>query len=399
MPQPDLDTLLRTETDRVEWKESPSAGEDVLQAVAALANDLGNTGRPGFLVLGVTKQGQVLGIESRGGALDKQQQALSSRLTSTKLWPAPSTALHLCSRASKHLIVVEVAPYPVPPAVAVNGTAFVRHGSTTRRASPADLLRLNERRPEAQRPFDSRIVQGASIDDLDASVLRGEYEGVKSAAADREHFPSFPEWMAVHKQLGLMKDGAFLPFGATLLLHGVGPQDVLPGASIEFVRFGGSSIDATVVLRKTITGSLPAQLDALWSQISAQLTSRPVPQAGIRSEFLPDYPIEALKEFARNMVQHRLYEGTHAPARVEWYEDRVEFSNPGGPFGRASEGEFGEHADYRNPLITNGLLASGYVEKFGRGVRVARVLLEKNGNPPLEVETDGYTRVIVRKRP
>jgi ATP-dependent DNA helicase RecG len=97
-------------------------------------------------------------------------------------------------------------------------------------------------------------------------------------------------------------------------------------------------------------------------------------------------------------VQHRLYESTHAPGRVEWYSDRIEFSNPGGPFGRASEGELGEHSDYRNPIMTAGLVEMGYVQQLGRGIRRVRLLLERNGNPSLQVEKDGFTRLTVIKR-
>jgi ATP-dependent DNA helicase RecG len=120
--------------------------------------------------------------------------------------------------------------------------------------------------------------------------------------------------------------------------------------------------------------------------------------AGIRAGFVPNYPAEALKELLRNLVQHRSYEGTNAPGRVEWFVDRIEFSNPGGPFGQAAQGEFGSHSDYRNPLVTKRLTDSGHVQQLGRGVQRARIQLEKNGNPPMEVETDGFTRVIVRRR-
>jgi ATP-dependent DNA helicase RecG len=93
-----------------------------------------------------------------------------------------------------------------------------------------------------------------------------------------------------------------------------------------------------------------------------------------------------------------LYEGTNAPARVEWFTDRVVFSNPGGPFGRASEDAFGEHSDYRNPRLTGGLLELGYVQRLGRGVRRIEKQLRANGNPPLLVETDGFTSITVRRR-
>jgi ATP-dependent DNA helicase RecG len=129
-----------------------------------------------------------------------------------------------------------------------------------------------------------------------------------------------------------------------------------------------------------------------------RVPARTGPPDDIREGYVPQYPLEALKELVRNLVQHRLYEGTHAPGRIEWYTDRIEFSNPGGPYGRASEGELGEHTDYRNPVVTAELVELGYVEQLGRGIRRVRLQLERNGNPPLAAEVDGFTRVIVRVR-
>jgi predicted HTH transcriptional regulator len=73
------------------------------------------------------------------------------------------------------------------------------------------------------------------------------------------------------------------------------------------------------------------------------------------------------------------------------------FSNPGGPFGQAGQGEFGAHADYRNPTLTRWLVELGYVEQLGRGIRLVQRRLAENANPELEVETDGFTRVTVRR--
>jgi predicted HTH transcriptional regulator len=50
-------------------------------------------------------------------------------------------------------------------------------------------------------------------------------------------------------------------------------------------------------------------------------------------------------------------------------------------------------------MVTAGLVELGYVQQLGRGLRRTRLLLERNGNPPLEVEKDGFTRLILRARP
>ncbi|CRI65094.1 putative transcriptional regulator [Thiocapsa sp. KS1] len=391
--------LRLSETDRIEWKRSAQDSEGILRAACALANDLGASGRPGYLVIGLEKDGKVRPLEP--DRLDQVQQDLANRLRSVKIQPTPSCdiAVHRFDREG-FVVVVAVAPYPVPPVVTVDGVAWVRQGSSTRRASAADLQRLNERRPEHTQPFDIRPFASASVEDLDLDLLRAKHAAERIGDSDTETFPALEAWLTQH-QLGRVVSGVWRPNPAALLLYGVSPQSWLPGATIELVRYAGSDIDSDVVARKTITGTLADQLEGIWAQINANLASVPdqAGNTGMVERFVPEYPLEALKELARNLVQHRLYESTHAPGRVEWYADRIEFSNPGGPFGRASEGELGEHSDYRNPIVTAGLVDMGYVQQLGRGVRRVRLLLERNGNPPLKVEKDGFTRVVVRRRP
>lgn len=274
----------------------------------------------------------------------------------------------------------------------------MRVGTATHRASEADLTRLRERRPESYLPFDLRARRDASSSDLDLISLRQEYAAAHELDHDAETFPPFEAWLAQRDVLKQVEAG-FVPTIAGLLVFGLNPQDFLPGATIEFARYQGNDISDPVVQRKTITGSLPTQLEALWAQLEMFRFETPDTAEGIRSPYRPNYPEQALRELARNLVQHRLYEDTHAPARVYWFDDRIEFSNPGSRFGRASEGEFGAHSDYRNPTVTRFLVELGYVERLGRGVRMVRAALEKNGNPPFVVETDGFTNVVVRSTP
>jgi ATP-dependent DNA helicase RecG len=241
------------------------------------------------------------------------------------------------------------------------------------------------------------VLAAAARGDLRLAALRAEWEAEREADEDPETFPNLDAWLT-QRQLGAPVAGDWKPNAAAVLVFGDSPQDLLPGAFVELVRYAGDDVEADVAERKTITGNLPDQLETLWIQLKAHNAEIPSGTGGMREAFAPAYPDDALKELARNMIQHRLYEGTNAPSRVEWYDRRIEFSNPGGPYGRATEGQFGEHSDYRNPLITSKLAELGYVQRLGRGVRRVRLLLERNGNPPLEVETDGYTRVIVRRR-
>jgi ATP-dependent DNA helicase RecG len=393
----ELKQYLRGEDDRTEWKQSSRDSNEILQAVCALANDLGDSRKPGLLLLGVSKDGTVIGIDVRGAKLDDEQRILADRIRSLRLWPTPSFDVEVLAYEGKSVLAVRVMPYSVPPIVTVDGVPWVRHGSTTTRATEADIQRLRERRPEKHHPFDLRPWAGASLDDLNPDMLADRYAAARADVDNAEVFPSLESWLT-QVQLGVPVQGTWTPNPTALLLFGLSPQSFLPGATVELVRYAGTEVDAPVVWRKTATGTLPQQLETLWAQLSAHVVAIPGPSEGIRSPFFPEYPLEALKELARNMLQHRQYEGTNAPGRIEWFDDRIEFSNPGGPFGRASEGEFGSQSDYRNPNLTDWLVQLGYVEQLGRGIRLVRRFLEKNANPKLELELNGFTRVIVRRR-
>ncbi|AUX41249.1 transcriptional regulator [Sorangium cellulosum] len=398
MNSEELRELLKCEDDRTEWKLSAKDADKILPAICALANDLGDSRRPGYLLIGVDpKTGRVADLGQRGPALDQEQQSLASRLQSSRLWPTPAFDIQLHELDGKTLLVVRVDPYPVPPIVTVDGMPWVRRAATTVRATPADQDRLRERRPLKTQPFDVRPLAGATVEDLDMPALEERYEAAREDVDDPDVFPSFEAWLT-QVQLGAPLQGTWTPNPTAILVFGRSPQSFFPGAKVELVRYAGEDIDGPIAFRRTATGTLPQQLDVLWAQMSAHVTEIPAPADGIRAPFVPDYPLEALKEMARNIVQHRQYEGTNAPARIEWFEDRIELSNPGGPFGRASEGEFGSNSDYRNPMVTDWLKQLGYVEQLGRGIRRVRKHLAKNGNPEIEVEVDGFTRVIVRRR-
>ena len=103
----------------------------------------------------------------------------------------------------------------------------------------------------------------------------------------------------------------------------------------------------------------------------------------------------------RNAVLHRSYEATNAPVRVTWYDDRIEVSNPGGPFGSVTQENFGSQGitDYRNPNLAEALRVLGFVQQFGVGIVMARRALESNGNPAptFDVRSEAIN-VIVRAR-
>ncbi len=87
MTSEELRKLLQSEDERTEWKQVLKDSTGILQAVCALANDLGDSRSPGTLLIGVAKNGNVLGVNASGSKRDEEQQILASRLQSIKLLP------------------------------------------------------------------------------------------------------------------------------------------------------------------------------------------------------------------------------------------------------------------------------------------------------------------------
>lgn len=266
----------------------------------------------------------------------------------------------------------------------------------TQRANEAHLRRLEERRPVHHQPFDTRPCEGAGLDDLDRPLLAAKYRALRELDGDPDTFLAFEEWLT-QQELGSARSGTWVPNNAAVLVYGLSPQTFYSGAFIDVVRYAGDDYDAPISVRQTVMGPLPEQLKQVWTVLDALNVDVARDDRGIQTSLSAMYPQPVLKELVRNMIQHRDYTATRAPGRIAWFEDRIELSNPGAPFGQAGLGKFGEHSEYRNPRITQLLLAEGYVERAGRGVRRAEALLARQGYPPLEIETNGYTTVTVRR--
>ncbi len=192
------------------------------------------------------------------------------------------------------------------------------------------------------------------------------------------------------------------PTNLGILVVGQEPHRFVYGAYVQFLRLDGTELTDPIKDQKEITGPLPEllhQLDEILTvhiSVALNITARSVE---IRQ---PEYPIVALQQLVRNSILHRTYEGTHAPVRLTWFNDRIEIHNPGGPFGQVIPQNFGQAGltDYRNLHLAEAMKNLGYVQRFGVGIHLARHELAKNGNPPPEFAIgDTYLMVTVRRRP
>ena len=89
-----------------------------------------------------------------------------------------------------------------------------------------------------------------------------------------------------------------------------------------------------------------------------------------------------------------------APIRIFVFDDRIEISNPGGPFGTVTRENFGRPGitDYRNPNLADAMRVMGFVQRFGIGIQTARMELKRNGNPDVEFQIEPMTLLATVRR-
>jgi ATP-dependent DNA helicase RecG len=257
--------------------------------------------------------------------------------------------------------------------------------------------RLTERQIAGAWTFDQRPCPGATLDELIVEPFRESYlPKIVAPEVLAENRRTLEEQLASLRFLDLRSRR---PTHSAVLLFGKDPLSFLPGAYIQFVRFDGMTLADAIQNSKEITGNLLTQLMRLDDLLPVQIHSARLPAGGLRHEDQPDYPLSAIREFALNAVMHRTYEGTNAPVRVNWFEDRVEVLSPGGLYGQVTAQNYDRVSDYRNPVIAEAMKVLGYVERFGTGISRARAALAKNDNPPPEfIFEPTYVLVTVRRR-
>ncbi|MGW1081926.1 ATP-binding protein [Kitasatospora sp. NPDC002522] len=398
MTSQDLADILGTrETPWLEFKSTAKRagrrGDAIGNAVCAMANDLAGHGG-GDILVGVDDRGKpVDGVDTSDQAL----LALTDLRDDGRILDRPSFTVAEGIYQGKPVVRIRVEASAAPP-VRFEGVVWVRPGPTTRRATRDDERVLAERRRFADGPFDTSIVPGASLGDLDLELFRSSYlPSVVDPDVIEENGRPLPQQLA-SLHLARSVDHP-VPTVLGLLVVGFDPGSFVPGAYVQFIRYQGMGLDSPIAddqeLRQNVVDTA-ARLEAV---LRGHLRTRLV-EDGFREEQRPEYPLEALREVCMNAVMHRNYETSYAPTRIAWFDDRVEVTNPGGPYGQVRSDNFDRVNDYRNPSLAAAMKSLGYVNRFGRGIGRIRAALERNGNPPPEFQVDESSwAVTLRKAP
>ena len=370
----ELQELLHsTETYRVERTTSTGDMDKFQEAICAFSNDLPNSRKNGYLIIGAHDNGTLSSLKV-DDALMKKIAAIRS---DGNILPLPIMSVERFEFPDGDLLVAEVSPSLLPP-VRYRGRTFVRIGPRRDIATEAEERILFERRTSYMATFDAMPCLGATINDIDVNYIKQDY---LPQAIDTEVLTSdkrdIKEQLASIHLYDLTHD---CPTNAAIILFGTNPRHFLPGFYIQYVRFAGKTIGGQVLNEKRFQGPLYRLLPELELFVSnAIITQRPVAISLFREKAVINYPNNALRELLMNACMHRDYQ-SNMPVRLYQFDDHIEIMNAGGLYGEARPENFPTVNDYRNPIIAEAMKEMKYVNMFNQGIRRVQEMLRDNNN-------------------
>lgn len=379
-----LSLLKSTESYRVERTVSTGNMDKFCEAICAFANDMPNSRKNGYLIIGAKDDGTISGMKVDDALLKK----IAGIRSDGNILPLPSMSVERFTFPEGDLLVAEVSPSDLPP-VRYRGRTFIRVGPRRDIATQTEERILAERRCSFMATFDATPCLSATLDDLDIEYIIKSYlpkifdeETLKEDKRDIKD-----QLSAIH----LFDRKNDCPTYAGIILFAKNPKYFLLGDYVQFVRFKGKDKSGEILNERQFSGPLYKMLPALESFVKdAIITQRPVPESLFRERTVWNYPEGAIRELVMNACMHRDYQ-SNMPIRLYQFDDYIEIMNAGGLYGDARPENFPTVNDYRNPLVAEAMRVGKYVNKFNRGVMRVQEMLKENGNTPADFDVDTIT--------
>ncbi|MBK5210076.1 MAG: KTSC domain-containing protein [Flavobacteriaceae bacterium] len=399
------------EWDRIELKKGWNP-EDIIHSLCAYANDINNWDG-GYIIVGVEEEYGMAKLPPFG-LNPEQMDSLQKKLIELtyKISPSYVPVSQPYIKGGKHILIIwapagDNRPYKAP--VSLSGKKsekawYIKRGSKTIKVKEGseDERRLLEL--TARIPFDDRINQQATLDDLSLRLIQEHLKEVMSSLYDESTKISFSD---LCKQMKIAKgpDEFLRPTNAGLLLFNEHPEQFFTGAKIELVIHKGNV--GKNYIEKIFTGSLVNQVRDVLNFIKTNIIQEQVSKAPEQAEAVRfyNYPYQAIEEALVNAVYHKSYEREN-PVEIQIHTDKIEILSFPGPMPPIDKEMLKKERvvarEYRNRKLGGFLKELKLTEGRGTGLPIIHSSLEVNGSPPPVFETDDdllYFLSIIRIHP
>jgi ATP-dependent DNA helicase RecG len=254
----------------------------------------------------------------------------------------------------------------------------------------------------ARIPFDDRINQLASLDNLSLARIQEYLKEVMSGLYAESSNMTFPD---LCKQMKIAKgpDEFLRPTNCGLLLFSEQPEKFFPGAKIEIIIHKVNT--GKNYTEKIFASPIHSQLRNALNYFKTYIIEEHILKTSNRPEAIRffNYPFEALEEALVNAAYHKSYERDNS-IEVQIFPDKIEILNFPGPLPPIDNNMLQKERiiarDYRNRKLGDFFKELRLTEGRGTGIPLIRRSLEENGSPPPVFETDGdrnYFLCILKK--
>jgi len=372
---------LIEERENLELKSSLSLMNEIIEAVSAFSNTEG-----GRIIVGVDNAGRIVGVQIGKGTIENLANRIAQN-TDPRIHPKISVE----EIEGKKIIVIEIKE-SIDKLVLAFGKPFKRVGKSTMRMSKDEYERLILEKHKGRLQFDKQVCEGANLEDIDWKFVKERFISLYEKVSGKR-IVSNPQ--SLLESLDCIKNNK--PTNAGILLFGKNPQKFYMNSYIALARYKGNAIGGERLDYKEFQGNIIEQIDNCDKYIKEHIAvmSRLLPHK-IQREDIPEYGWFSIRELITNAVSHRDYENQHTKVIIKFFDNRMEFYNPGGLPNHITPKNIIKKQFSRNPIIAKVLAKIKYIEELGEGWDK---IMDEHKTHPLKpakpkIETDEHSVLI-----
>jgi ATP-dependent DNA helicase RecG len=369
-----LEAIIRSgESETVEFKES--FNDAVIETLTAFANASGGT-----VFVGIADDGTVKGTSVSQKTIPKWLNEIKTK-TDSAIVPT----VEIENAGGKSVAWLKVPEYPVKP-VAFRGRYYIRRKNTNHLMTTDEVA--NQHLQTLNTSWDYYIDREHTLDHISLEKV-GQF--IDRANTHRKN-PIKDDPVTVLKKHNLLRDGS-ITFGCYLLFN---KEEYL------FTDINAGLFQSETIIKDgvVISGDLFQEIDDVLTFITKHINKEFIITGKPEREDRWDYPLDALREIAINMIVHRDYRSP-SNSIIKIFPNRIEFYNPGKlmpgvTVERLLQGDY--LSVMRNKQIARIFKEANEIEQYGSGIkRIINSCLAYNlPNPKIEEIAEGV-RVTVFK--
>ncbi|HPY59341.1 MAG TPA: putative DNA binding domain-containing protein [Methanospirillum sp.] len=333
----DLIYLIKPgESEKLEFKEK--VVKNIHHEIAAFANSEGGT-----ILVGISDSGKIIGTNVKD-AIEKITSSIQSTM------PPPRIQTQKISIDGKDILVITVEKGAT--LCSIGGVVYIRAGTGIRPLSIQEIIMLSS---------EMGTVHWDEIPMIPKEEAKSEYiswyfekveetRGKTISPGDRDRYL---------RSSGAQKDGKLTNAGILFF------TDATQHITSAKIRKVGMSEEGPL-WSEEYEGPVWKVIDEAYRSLIRDIKKVDI-ITGTRRKKIEEYPPRAIREALINAVAHRNYT-ISADVKVLIYPDRLEIKNPGSLM-PGMDIKDPEHIP-RNPSLSSLLFDTGYIERFGFGIKM-----------------------------